>query len=263
MSAAHRPGRLAAAQRGYTLVEMMVAVVIALFLLGGLLTMVQTTRRAFGDQNKLAQFQDSERLAMTMMGDVIQASGYFPDPLVNTALTALPQYSTVFTTDGQSVVGTRNDVPPGDGITVRYQTASNDGIVNCIGQTNTTANQVTYINQFAVVQNADGTSSLDCTLTPVVAGVAGAPTTYQLVTGVQTLKITYGVKTDTSSDDNRVDSFLRADETTAAGLWSNVVCVRIELTFFNPLYTAGQTVQKPTITFSRVVGVMNKAGVQT
>jgi type IV pilus assembly protein PilW len=261
MSAAPHPGRLAAAQRGFTLVEMMVAVVIALFLLGGLLTMVQTTRRAFGDQNKLAQFQDSERLAMTMMGDVVQAAGYFPNPLVNTALTALPQYG-VFATNGQSLWGQRNDAPPGDTITVRYETASNDGIVNCIGQTNTTVNQVTYINQFAVVQNADGTSSLDCTLMPVVAGVAGAPTTYQLVTGVQTLKITYGVKTDVTTDDNRADSFLRADELQPQD-WPNVVCVRIELTFLNPLYAAGQTVQQQTITFSRVIGVMNKAGVQT
>jgi type IV pilus assembly protein PilW len=262
MNATHRQSISMAPQRGFTLVELMVALVIALFLLGGLVTMVQTTRRAFGDQSQLGQFQDAERLAMVMMGDVIQAAGYFPDPTVNTAVTALPQYGAVFPTNGQALTGNRNDAAPGDQIWVRYETAPNDGIVNCIGQTNGTANQVTYINQFAVVQNADGTSSLDCTLTPVVAGVAGAATTYQLVTGVQQLTITYGVKTDFSADDNRADSYLRADQLQPQD-WMNVVCVRVAITFLNPLYNANQTGQPQTITFSRVVSVMNKAGVQT
>jgi type IV pilus assembly protein PilW len=261
MNASHRQSISMAPQRGFTLVELMVALVIALFLLGGLITMVQTTRRAFGDQSQLGQFQDAERLAMVMIGDVIQAGGYFPDPTVNTAATALPQYG-VFATNGQALFGNRNDAAPGDQIWVRYETANKDGIVNCIGQTNTTGNPLTYINQFAVVQNADGTSSLDCTLTPVAAGIAGAATTYQLVTGVSQLTITYGVKTDFSVDDNRADSYMRADQLQPQD-WMNVVCVRVAITFLNPLYKANQTGQPQFITFSRVVSVMNKAGVQT
>ena len=51
---------------------------IGLFLMGALLTIVQTNRRVFGDQNQLSQLQDNERMAMTMMADVIQSAGYFP-----------------------------------------------------------------------------------------------------------------------------------------------------------------------------------------
>ena len=67
-------------QSGYTLVELMVALAIALFLLGGLFTIVQGTRTTYGNQSQLAQLQDSERLAMTLITDVIQdsfiATGY-------------------------------------------------------------------------------------------------------------------------------------------------------------------------------------------
>ena len=53
---------------------------IGLFLLGGLLTIVQTNRAVFGNQNQLALLHDSERMAMTLIADVVQSAGYFPDP---------------------------------------------------------------------------------------------------------------------------------------------------------------------------------------
>ncbi len=72
-------------QDGFTLIELMIALLIGLFLAGGLLVLVQDNRRVFGNQNQLAQLQDSERLALSMMTDVIQMAGYFPDPTSNSA----------------------------------------------------------------------------------------------------------------------------------------------------------------------------------
>jgi type IV pilus assembly protein PilW len=46
-------------QQGFTLVELSIAVLIGLFLLGGLLTLLQDMRRTFGAQNQLGQLQDS------------------------------------------------------------------------------------------------------------------------------------------------------------------------------------------------------------
>ena len=48
----------------------------------------------------------------------------------------------------------------------------------------------------------------------------------------------------------------------APGDWSNVICVKVTLTFTNPLF-ATQPTQPPTIQFTRVVTVMNRAGVNT
>ncbi len=66
-----RPARDA---RGFTLVELMVTVAIALFLLGGLLTIVQTVRRANMSQQALAQLQDEQRFALTVITDGFEQS---------------------------------------------------------------------------------------------------------------------------------------------------------------------------------------------
>ena len=71
-------------QRGFTLIEILIALVIGVFLLAALLTIVQANRHVYGDQSQLAQLQDSERMAMTLMTDVIQMAGYFPNPTQNT-----------------------------------------------------------------------------------------------------------------------------------------------------------------------------------
>src|SRR5580692_11556731 len=93
--------------RGFTLIEILIALVIGLFLMGALLTIVQANRTAFGNQNQLAQLQDNERMAMTMMTDVIQSAGYFPEPWANTlagSLTASGPFAV-----GQSVTGAAGD----------------------------------------------------------------------------------------------------------------------------------------------------------
>ena len=67
-----------AAQRGFSMVELVVAMSIGVFLLAGLFTILQGTRHASSDQTALAQLQDNERIAMSVMTDIVQAAGYFP-----------------------------------------------------------------------------------------------------------------------------------------------------------------------------------------
>ena len=248
--------RYPARQGGLTLVEIMVAMAIALFLLGGLLTVVQNIRKAFRGQAQMAQLQDNERLAMTLLGDVIQAAGYFPDPTVNTLTGTLPVVASAyplgpFPTAGQSITGITSVALAGDRIVVRFMTAPNDGLINCTGSSNTTGANVMYTNAFRV-STIGGISYLTCSLN----NAAAVP----LVAGVRTLKILYGVKTDFTLDNGAVDSYLQANEMTAAN-WNNVISVTVTLTFLNPL--AGQPNQPATLAVQRVVGVMNRAGVKT
>ena len=136
------PGVRASAVRGFTLVELMIAVLISLFLAAGLLTLVQAMKKTSGVQSGLSQLQDSERVAMTLIADVIQSAGYFPNPTANTGVSMFPVVAP-YTFAGQTIAGTGNwgDPAPGNSITVRYATGGTavvaplapDNTVNCTG----------------------------------------------------------------------------------------------------------------------------------
>jgi type IV pilus assembly protein PilW len=252
------PAGILCSEQGFTLVELMVAMAIALFLMGGLLALVQGTRRAFGGQNQLAQLQDSERLAMTMITDVIQAAGYFPNPTGTTAANALPAAGS-FVTPGQAIYGQSNVTAQGDTITARYQTASGDNIINCVGQTNGSGGPLLYVNTFSVIVVA-GQVQLACAL-GVGAAAPAAPV--PLITGLQQMQIWYGVKTNFAVADYTADTYLPASSMTNVN-WTNVTSVRVQLTFNNPLWVAANPQGQPQfIPFTRVIGVMNRAGVKT
>jgi type IV pilus assembly protein PilW len=235
------------AQGGFTLVELMIAVTIALFLVGGLVTLVGGMKRASLSQDGMSQLQDNERLAVTLMTDVIQSAGYFPDPTINTAASILP-VSAPFTFAGQSIFGTGawGAAAPGDSVTVRYATKGNDGIINCTG--NTSAVAATFVNAFSV----SGTD--------LVCSLNGAAVVH-LANGITNLQIYYGVQTNPAALTNSADTYLDATAVTAGNYWGNVLSVKIQLTFTNPM--ANQTGQPATIQFTRVIDVMNKTGVST
>jgi type IV pilus assembly protein PilW len=238
-------------ERGFTLVELMITVAIALFLIGGLLTILQTVRSAYNNQQALSQLQDQQRFAMTVLTDVIQAGGFFPDPVAWGPTTALPAAGAYAA--GQAFAGTHAGAAP-DSLGVRYRTAVNDGVILCDGSTNTAvAPTGLYTNQFTVVLPVGNTpGQLQCQLNN------NAPLT--IVNGVQGLLVYYGVKRNFALNDYNVDTYLTADLMSAAD-WANVSSVRIILTFTNPM--ANQPGQPATINFERVVEVMWRAGVHT
>ena len=44
-------------------------------------------KATWGTQDKLAQLQDNERMAMSLIATVVQSAGYYPNPMVNSAST--------------------------------------------------------------------------------------------------------------------------------------------------------------------------------
>ncbi len=244
-------------QRGFTLVELLVAMVIGLFLVGGLVTIVQDNRRSFSSQNQLSQLQDAERVAMTMITDVIQSAGYFPDPTTNTAVSALPVAGVIAA--GQPLYGVFGAAAPGDTITVRYATNSGDGIVNCIGASNNSGAQVTYTNVFSVV-NGQLVCTLNGTAYQLVGSVPNAATGV-LSNGivVNNLSVLYGINNGGAA--GNVNTYVTANNVTS---WFNVISVQVSLTFNNPLWSAtaqGQGNQPQYLTVSRVISVMNQTGI--
>lgn len=244
--------------RGFTLVELMIAITVALFLIAGMLYMVQSTRAAFGTQNQLAQLQDNERLVMTFMAEVVESAGYFPDPVHNVATTVMPAVAGVFTTAGQSIAGVHNATAQGDTLTVRYGAGPNDNVFNCAGTTNKTALVDTFVNQFSV----DNKGQLLCTYH---SNVTTTPVVVPLVSGgtnlaVTNLQVRYGIKRNATDTGSCADTYVDASLMAAAD-WLNVCSINLLVTFTNPLKAGGTG--PATITIQRVVAVMNAAGVNT
>ena len=256
----------ARADHGFTLVELMVTVAIALFLLGGLLTIVQNVRRTDINQRALSQLQDAERFALTVITDVVQGGGYFPDPVAWTPTSSLLQ--TGNWEAGQALSGTHAAAAPGDTLSVRFRTALNDGVILCDGSTNTAQGLThAFTNTFSVQLNANpALSGLYCQVDNL--GASAAAPGVLIVAGVVNMKVYYGVKRNFAASDFNVDTYLTADQMCSALVnpcgsddWSNVSSVRVILTFTNPL--AGQPGQPAQIQFERVIEVMGRAGVHT
>ena len=238
-------------QRGYSIIELAIAILIAVFLLGGLFSILQSTRDTSTNQNLLAQLQDNERIAMTILQETVQTAGYYPAPLTTNAASAFPAAGT-FTQAGQSIVGGANPTATalGDTIMVRYQSDGTTAVIGCLG-TSDTGVGVTHTYQFLVQADPGGkTWSLYC--------IQDGGTAMALVPNVSSMTVAYGV--DTTGTGTGVNAYLgQTDMNTTPTDWLNVYSVRLTLNFTNPLFgQSGQTAA--TLPFERVVNLMSRTG---
>jgi len=263
-------------QRGFSLIELSIAMLIALFLLGGLVTLVIGTRRTSSTQTALSQLQDNQRIAMTLMTNIVQKAGYFPDPTIQTlalSFPAEPVLAGYTLPSGQVLGGTYNAGAPGDTLLVRFlapklDSTSNPVIVSCAGQSNTGASTgVWYTNAFQIGTDASGTSWLQCL---VRTSGTGNTLTINLIPNVTQISVLYGVAASTAGDDYSVVQYMNATQVQGTNNWLNITAVKISLTFQLPAYgtTGGQMTNcatTPTCTsvFTRVVPVMSRTGVDT
>lgn len=250
-------------QQGFTLIEVMVALFVGLFLLAGLFTILQNTRRTSTNQSSLTQLQDEQRMAMSLINDVVQNAGYFDSNAYQSATTAWPVTVVVVGTGtnllaGQPVTGTHTATTSPDILVVRYSTTGTDGVINCTGATSAVA--TTFVNVFSV---NTGTKTLQCNLDGqnAVPLVGPLTTTGASNIGVTNMQIWYGVSTQAGT--NNVDTYMTASQVTTAAAWSTITSLRVTLTFNNPLY--GQPGFTATtnqyVYFTRVIALQGRTGV--
>ena len=254
---ASRTPRIGRHLSGFTLIELMIAITIAVFLVGGLLMMVQSTRNTVTTQTQLSQLQDNERLVLTFMTEVIESTGYFPNPKLYTAAAVMPA-AAPFATAGQAVYGTYNAALPGDSVTIRYGAALNDNVFNCRGSQNTTVGPYdVFVNRFWINTANPNNPVLTCTFSSGASPAVDVP----LVNGVTNMSIQYGIKRNFADTGSCADTYLSAGPAGPMQMqpadWSNVCSVLLQVTFANPLTPATPIVIK------RVIAVMNTAGVNT
>ncbi|HEV2704003.1 MAG TPA: PilW family protein [Steroidobacteraceae bacterium] len=258
-------------QRGFSMVELSVAMLIALFLLGGLVTMVAGSRRSSSTQSALEQLQDNERIAMTLISSMVQKAGYFPDPLNQSLGTFLAEAPTgsINLVVGQVLGGTYSAAAPGDTFAARFyaprsDSAANPVIMNCAGQSNSSTSATVWYTNVFKIGTVNGTSWLQCQATTSGAN----PVVINLIPNVTQISVLYGVSSN-AGDDYSVVQYVNASQLTAT-TWPNVTVMKVSLTFLLPAYgtTGGQMANCATTTpcttvFTRVIPIMSRAGVDT
>jgi len=267
-----------AAERGFTLVEVMVAITLSVFLLFGLFTILRQTRDANSATTGLSQLQDDERIAMTIMTDTIEEAGYVPE--ANGSGQSNFTTDTTFATQGQIIVAGTGAGWVGEKLTMRYVLGAGDSTLKCDGTTNSGAEQV-YEEAFQITTTAAGVNQLVC----IPNAGSAAPTTVPLVNNVANLTFQFAVNrtaASSSTASNAVgpntassatgygcpaDTWMTtADMQANANDWTNVCAIKVDIVFVNPIYqppgqpnpTPGQ---KQYITFERVIVIQSKTGV--
>ncbi len=148
------------------MIELVVAMVVAVFLLAGLFNVLQGNMDTSTEQTALAQLQDNERFAMQIYTNMIESAGYFPTlsptGVQNVLEQSLLQDGTTngtFQTAGQAITGGGNG-SGGDMLMSRFLTNPNDGISSCLGRTTAPGDSPTvYKNELKV---DTPTNSLTC-----------------------------------------------------------------------------------------------------
>lgn len=247
-------------QRGFSLVELSVAILVSLFLIAGVLIVEQGVHRTYLDNSGIGQLQDEERFAMSLLTEVIQRAGYYPDPTTNTQITALPaettttQGATATFQNGQFLFGINSGSTPQDSLFVRYMTDTGQPIGLCDGTTNTSGASHSYTNYLYLSNDATG-YYLNCELE---TDNTWAGSSEQILSGIYNMEILYGVHTTGSGSD--ADTYMSATDVTTASDWANVTSVKVTLTFLNPLYhkVGGENTQY--VKYTRVISIMSRVG---
>lgn len=107
-------------QHGFTLVEIMVAITLSMFLVGGLVQIYSSSKRSSILQSTLAEYQENQRFALDFLNRDIRMAGFF-DQSIQTSIKPVDKfhYKPLDATDDKNSKNATDD--GSDIITVQYE----------------------------------------------------------------------------------------------------------------------------------------------
>ncbi|MEO8938705.1 MAG: PilW family protein [Burkholderiaceae bacterium] len=248
-------------QRGFTLTELMVALVLGALVVLAATAMVVTSRGTYRTQDESTRVQESSRFALELVNRLVRLAGYtdFGDStqLVPAFYSADSTWSTSdsYALNGPNLVGADNASPTGAGIngsdslTIRFfgsgtSVAADGNVLDCAGSSvpAPAGSAAAYstsraYNVLFVGYDPDNEPSLKCQRQTYDA--AGNPSglpgdTQTLIRGVESFQVLYGEANYSGGDPDLVPPTSLTYRTGIGGVnpvvnWSNVVTVRIAM----------------------------------
>lgn len=224
-------------QRGLSIIELLVAMVIGLLLMTGVLQVFLASKQTYSSNEAASRLQENGRFALEFIAQSVRMAGYLevanskkspPMPIAGINCTT----SNVCSSQG---VGSASDT-----LGVGLQPRLIDGFRrDCRGHqlTGANANTDTIINHFAVI-----TGSLTCKAKNLTTGnwVKEDSSPLALVEGIDALQVQYGINAGTSVDGVR--QYVSADR---VNNWNNVVAIRIAVLANSVTATSPPTPRRP------------------
>lgn len=241
-------------ERGFTLIELMIAITIGLLIVVGILRVFDASKQSYNLQEGVSRAQETGRAGIFILNRTLRHAGFYRNPALRTTevLAAFPAgvsypaaspypVGPTFTA-GAGIAGLEGGANP-DTVVVRYQGHEDGSLLDCHGIPfdcvgnaactlpggNPVTNPVmgTFAFFLSEVDATTGTRSLQCRR---VIPTAGPPTNAindnsPLLEGITDFQVWYGVDTNA---DALADRYLTANNVLAAD-WTNVVSLRVRL----------------------------------
>lgn len=205
-------------QRGFTLLEVFIAIVIGLILMAGVLEIFLHSKTTYNLSSSLSQLQENGRFIENYLVRIVRLAGYRTTPPVSNEFTPM---NNLFTSANPYITGTHGaGVNGSDTLTVRYQGSGNgagtpDGtVLDCLNVA-VDANTIAT-NTFSLTNN----NELQCQ-----AQNPNSPTpdnTQVLISGVENFQVLYGEDLD---GDFSADRYVPANYPFIN--WADIVSVRL------------------------------------
>jgi len=216
-------------QAGLSLIEMMIAMVLGLFLLIATTMVYFSSQRSSVSRSEYAALEDNGRSALEVLTRIIEHTGY-----ISNSATPLDESFITSAVIATNCGGAKNVLKPALFGTISNGVSDSVGVVyigdaslnrDCSGAQLPvvcqaggvgSVNASKIYNYFSVGVNAAGVPALNC------AGSRSADLV-EIAEGVENIQVLYGLD---NNADSRVDQYVNA---TKVGSWNNVISVQLAI----------------------------------
>ncbi|TRO15274.1 hypothetical protein EQ836_10875 [Ectopseudomonas mendocina] len=222
-------------QRGLSIVELLVALVISMLLLTGVVQVFFSSKQTYASNEAASRLQENGRFALEFIAQSARHAGYVEAANTTTtaplpiASTKSPENDICKDTNTCSTIGNAaapNVADRSDRIGFVLQPRFQDGLRrNCLGKETIGARAINntdlIINQFLIV-GANNDLALACR--SQIVGTNNVEE-QRLIDGIDAMQVQYGISTN--GDRSSVNQYVSADRVTALNRWNDVVAIRI------------------------------------